>query len=212
MTQEVNPSIKKRNKFYGLLIIAAIVLPMLLAYLIFTTGIGFPSGTTNKGQLLIPPQPIQNLSLTSDSDVLSLLYSDNSNTDKPVVKKRWRLLVPVTKNCNEQCQGYLYLTRQVHIRLAEKAYRVERMLLLLDTFSESEKETLKQEHPETLFVESTPQNLQEWLAQATLPLAPNNFFYLVDQEGFAMMRYDESHSGQDLLDDIKKLLKFTYDK
>jgi len=212
MSQEVNPVIKKRNKFYGLLIVAAIVLPMLLAYLVFKTGIGFPVGTTNKGALIVPPQPIQNLALTNNNDILNLLYSSNNNVDQPATRKRWRILIPVTQNCDQLCRGYLTLTRQVHIRLAEKAYRVERILLLLDTFSEAEKASLTKEHPETLLIESTPQNLQEWLAQVKLPSKPNHHFYLVDQEGFTMMRYDEAHSGRDLLDDIKKLLKFTYDK
>lgn len=222
MSKEVNPAIKKRNKFYGLLIIAAIVLPMLLAYLMFKTGIGFPAGTSNKGELLIPPQPIQNLVLTNNNELLNSLYSSNdkmegatsnsSASEQATTRKRWRILIPVTQNCDKRCQDNLYLTRQVHIRLAEKAYRVERILLLLDTFSVTEKASLKKEHPETLFIESSPQYFQEWLEQIKLPSEPTHYFYLVDQEGFTMMRYDETHSGQDLLDDIKKLLKFTYDK
>jgi len=216
MNQEVNSSVKKRNKFYGLLIIAAIVLPMVLAYIIFKTGIGFPAGTTNKGQLLIPPQAIQDLVLNEKRDVVSALYSfasiSDQSSESPSVKKRWRILVPVTQACGEVCQGYLYLTRQVHIRLAEKAYRVERMLLLLDPLSESEMESLKKEHPSTLIIKSTSQNVKSWLSDVALPSEPKDYFYLVDQEGFVMMRYDTSHNGQDLLDDVKKLLKFTYAK
>lgn len=204
MNSDMTPAIKKRNKFYGLLIIAAIVLPMVLAYLIFKTGIGFPSATSNKGDLLVPPQPIQQLNLEEKDNFFETLYSSD--------KKRWRILIPVSKVCDETCEAHLYLSRQVHIRLAEKAYRVERVLLLLDPFSEIELDKLKQEHPETLLVQSNTASLNTWLLETKLPASAENYFYLVDQEGFAMMRYNREHSGQDLLDDIKKLLKFTYAK
>ncbi|MFT6388829.1 MAG: cytochrome oxidase Cu insertion factor (SCO1/SenC/PrrC family) [Cellvibrionaceae bacterium] len=199
-----NQSIKKRNKFYGLLIVAVIVLPMIIAYTVFKTGFAYPTGTTNKGELLLPPQPIQGLVLQERDGLLTTLYSTE--------KKRWRILVPVSQDCDEKCKAYLYLTRQVHIRLAEKAYRVERILLLLDSLPEAQTELLMQEHRTTRLVKSSPENLQAWLAEVKLPLTPENYFYLVDQEGFVMMRYDSGHTGQDLLDDIKKLLKFTYDK
>lgn len=204
MNSDSKQSIKKRNKFFGLLIIGAIVVPMLFAYIIFKTGFGFPSGTTNKGELLLPPQLVQDLALQEADNFLNHYYSSE--------KKRWRMLVPIAQDCDEKCKSYLYLTRQVHIRLAEKAYRVERILLLLSDVPEPEIETLKQEHPGTLLLTSTPEKLQSWLAEVKLASKPEDYFYLVDQEGFAMMHYNTEHSGQDLLDDIKKLLKFTYDK
>ncbi len=202
--EPIKTEIKKRNRYYGLLIVVVIALPMVVAYIMFTTGLGIPSGTTNKGELLVPPQPIQELVLNDQEDSLKTLYLSDT--------KKWRMLVPVTKSCNETCQNHLYISRQVHIRLAEKAYRVERILLLLDTFSDAELERLKQEHPSTIVANSDASSLSNWLQGAKLPSAPIDYFYLVDQEGFAMMRYDSEHTGQDLLDDVKKLLKFTYDK
>ena len=204
-TSMIEP-IKKRNTFFGILIIVAIVLPMILAYFIFKTGIGFPSGTTNKGILLSPPQAIGDLVLSEgQKDMLSNLYQAGS-------KKRWRILVPVTRQCDASCQSHLYITRQVHIRLAEKAYRVERVLLLLDPMNKEELAKLEQDHPTTLMLQSTQEALRSWLSEAKLPHAADHYYYLIDQNGFAMMRYDNGHSGQDLLDDVKKLLKFTYDK
>lgn len=35
---------------------------------------------------------------------------------------------------------------------------------------------------------------------------------LIDQDGFAMMVYDNQHSGNQLLKDIKRLLKYSYEK
>jgi len=196
-------SIKKRNRLNGLLIVTAISLPMLVAYIMFKTGLGIPTSTSNKGALLQPARAIEELLLNHQDNTLAHLISDE--------KKRWRMLIPVTKECNEICQNHLYISRQVHIRLAEKAYRVERVLLLLDTLSSDAIDTLKSEHPETVMVETTRAAFNQWLNKAKLPLPAENYYYLINQSGFAMMRYDINHKGQDLLDDVKKLLKFTYD-
>ncbi len=202
MDESVEP-IKKRNRFNGFLIIAIITLPMLVAYIMFKTGLGIPTSTSNKGILLQPARDIGELLLNSQDDTLAHLVSDE--------KKRWRMLIPVTKECDDTCQSHLYISRQVHIRLAEKAYRVERILLLLDRLSSEAIDQLKQEHPETVMVETTPASFNQWLNKNNLPLSAESYYYLIDQSGFAMMRYDISHKGQDLLDDVKKLLKFTYD-
>ncbi|MFT6791017.1 MAG: hypothetical protein ACJA04_000217 [Cellvibrionaceae bacterium] len=194
----------KRNRFYGFLVLSVVLLPMIAAYLIFTTGWGMPSSTTNKGILLSPPVPIQMLTLNENSGALQDVY--------PEPTKKWRILVPVRQACDRECQHFLYVSRQVHIRLAEKAYRVERILLLLDEFNTESLESLKKQHPATLIFHANITHLENWLAETQLPEAANDYFYLIDQEGFAMMRYSTVHSGQDLLDDLKKLLKFTYDK
>lgn len=203
MNETVDP-LQKRSRIYGLLIIAIITLPMLTAYIMFKTGWGIPIDTSNKGTLLQPARAIGELALKNQDDILSRLIIDE--------KKRWRMLVPVTKACNEICQNHLYISRQVHIRLAEKAYRVERVLLLLDSLSEDAVDNLKKEHRETIIVESSLDDFNEWLAISKLPLSADNYFYLIDQNGYAMMYYDVDHKGQDLLDDVKKVLKFTYDK
>jgi cytochrome oxidase Cu insertion factor (SCO1/SenC/PrrC family) len=204
MQQEIDPKIKKRNNLYGLLIITAILLPMILAYVMFKTGWGVSGKTTNKGILLTEARSLKELVLRNNEDRLATLYDAD--------KKQWRILVPVTAVCDKACENHLYLSRQVHIRLAEKAYRVERILLLLDELPPERLDSLKQDHPETVIVNSSTANLTTWLEPNKLSLSPENYFYLVDQEGFAMMRYGLEHTGQDLLDDIKKLLKFTYDK
>jgi cytochrome oxidase Cu insertion factor (SCO1/SenC/PrrC family) len=203
MNETVDP-LQKRSRIYGLLIIAIIALPMLTAYIMYKTGWGIPIDTSNKGTLLQPARAIGELALNNQDDILVRLIEDEN--------KRWRILVPITKECDEICQNHLYISRQVHIRLAEKAYRVERILLRLDSLSVDAIDNLKQEHPETIMVDSNIDALNQWLAVSKLPLSAENYFYLVDQDGYAMMYYDVDHKGQDLLDDVKKVLKFTYDK
>lgn len=196
----------KRNRFFGILIIFMVVAPMGMAYIMYQTGWGVSSNTTNKGLLLNPPLPIQELILSQDDTLLTALFSDTQ------ASKKWRLLVPVTSRCADICQKNLYTTRQVHIRLAEKAYRVERIILSLDELPVTLNEQLDKEHPNTLRPQMRSADFSQWVAPANIEGAVEDYYYLVDQEGYMMMRYDVSHTGQDLLDDIKKLLKFTYDK
>ena len=197
---------KRKINWQAILIPGLIVLPMLVATVMFYTGWGVPANTINKGELLSPPISIEDLSLSEQDQTLTRLY-------QPEAKKQWRLLVPVAQNCDEICQQNLYLTRQVHIRLAEKAYRLERVLLLMEKLPDNELERLKAEHPETVIVYTTPESLSRWLSPTQITEDTiTSHYYMVDQQGFAMMAYDTSHEGQDLLSDIKRVLKYTYDK
>jgi cytochrome oxidase Cu insertion factor (SCO1/SenC/PrrC family) len=198
---EVN---QQKSRLFGFLIILSIFLPMVVAYFMFKTGWGVSGNTTNKGQLLQPAQAVAELTLSESDDSLKSLY--------PADKKKWRILVPVTSTCNEHCQSNLYITRQVHIRLAEKAYRLERIFVLLDDVENEKLQKLESEHPNILKVQSSKENLQEWLKSISKDIVVEDHYYLIDQEGFAMMHYSSANTGHDLLDDIKKLLKFTYEK
>ncbi|MBX2809116.1 MAG: hypothetical protein KTR20_10845 [Cellvibrionaceae bacterium] len=203
MTTQTIKSVS-RARLPALLIPAIILLPMAIAYMMFHSGWGVSGVTTNKGVLLSPPQAIVELDDHNSRDLLRSLYKDNN--------KRWRILIPVTEHCGDSCQQNLYLSRQVHIRLAEKAYRVERVLLLLDELTEAERASLQQAHPETQLVPSSQQALTRWLAPTQLSAERvEQHYYLIDPQGFAMMYYGVEHTGQDLLDDIKKLLKYSYE-
>jgi len=186
-----------------LLVMAVILLPMVVAYIIFHTGWGFPTTTTNKGTLLTPAISVQDFDV--DGTTPLAFMSDVGN-------KRWRLLVPVPSSCDSACQKNMYTTRQVHVRLAEKAYRVERVFALFEAPSVKQQQNFASQHPNARLVTVPPILFSQWLG--TDAIARDNVdqhYYLVDQEGFVMMSYTANHSGQDLLDDIKKLLKFTYD-
>lgn len=206
-TQANNTQIIKRNRLFGVLIILIVAAPMLVAYVMFQTGWGVSAHTTNKGELINPPLPMTELVLANDSLSVNTLFEPSSGS------KKWRLLIPVDEQCGDICQQNLYTTRQVHIRLAEKAYRVERMIISLSgALSAPLEQQLAKEHPNTRRISTSPKNFTQWLSSANIQADAAHHYYLIDQEGFAMMRYNTSHTGQDLLDDIKRLLKFTYDK
>lgn len=186
------------------IIVAAFLIPMALAYLIFTTGFGLPQHTINHGDLLVPATSVLGVNITNvDGDPLDLQASP----------QKWRWLLVGTNDCRQTCQNQLYTSRQVHIRLAEKSYRVERLYLNTDPrYSAAFAEQLRQEHPSLVMAHVDAQAWKSLLAHVPTASELNGeIIYVVDQEGFAMMTYDSQHEGADLLEDMKRLLKYSYE-
>lgn len=194
------------SRWSSWLLLAAIGLPMLSAYLVFNTGWGIPTGSINKGDLLLPA--------TSMSD-LSISNSDGQAVDLFTGKRKWRWLIVGSNECSDRCQNNLYLSRQVHIRLGEKAMRLERVYLNTDSVFDADfAKTLTKDHPRLrqLHVDSLDWRELMSTTNAADSRLNGEGLAMVDQEGFVMMTYNRSHSGADILDDIKRLLKYSYDE
>lgn len=202
-TNEQNPQGTRRNSIPWplILIVATIVVPIIAAYVAYYTGTGVSEETVNKGVLLEPAVKVSKLTAVSDSDELPDL-SD----------RKWRMLVPVAGPCGEGCQENLYTTRQVHIRLGDKSTRVERWAVnLAGEQGEAFLSDIHDDHPFLEHFSVTRETWRNWLAHTNAPanLEQTPYYLLVDQEGFAMMYYTVDHHGNDLLDDIKRVLRYT---
>ncbi len=196
---------QRRGRILGASVMLVVLLPMVIAYGVYFTGIGMPTGTINKGDLLTPPVPISDWQLTT-------LEGEPWVIDQQPTK--WRLLIPGAASCDQACKDNLYLTRQVHIRLGEKGLRVERLYLLTDEgLSNSLSAYLEQEHSTVKVLQVDEQAMRASLADTNLPGNPieKGRYFLMDQEGFVMMGYDAEQSGNDLLKDIKRMLRYSYE-
>ncbi len=181
------------------LIILVSVVPLAFAYTAFFAG-WTPQSKINNGTLLTPPK-----------DLRPLVESLN---DKPDWSENvWRLLIPITESCADDCQNHLYITRQVHIRLAQKAERVERVAVNLGgEQGRAIIDGLAEEHPKLKSFSLTQSQWYLWLDASNAPrLTDQHFYVLVDPQGYAMMYYDENQNGNQLLKDIKKILRHTPD-
>lgn len=184
-----------------LIILAVTLLPMLLAYIVYQTGWGIPEDTVNQGGLLTPPVHVRELSMP-ETDLNLLLQ-----------QKRWLVFIPVVNPCEQSCQDRLFITRQVHIRLGEKSRRVQRYALsLAGEQSDAHLKVLREDHPQLKILSISPGAWSDWLAKTNVNQQAQNIFLLVDQEGYAMMYYTAEHTGNDLLKDIKRLLKYSYEE
>ncbi len=190
----------KRNRKAGYLMLAIVVVPMVLAYVMYHTGIGLTGKGQANGIILNPPRAVTEL-VVRESQALENIYKSEM--------KRWRIVVPITFPCEEACQQRLYLSRQVHIALHKNIEHVERLLVFLDEDPGSEfLEMLRQEHPGTIQVSARRSDFVNFFKpfKEFDNLATDNM-YLVDSDGWVMMAYQPQHTGKHILDDIKKLLK-----
>jgi len=195
----------KRNRTMGLLVLGAVFVPMLAAYLLFKSEFAIPKGTVNKGELLLPPQELSELNVVdAEGQPLNLLDAG----------LKWRLLIPGGAVCAEQCEKTLYLTRQVHTRLGNKAGRVERYYLNFDGALASQTEALfKGEYPHLKTVHLEKSDFESVISNTSLATVDDidQRYFLMDQEGFIMMSYLPKNTGNELLADMKRLLKYSYE-
>ena len=171
-----------------IIMLAIATLPVVAAYFAYFTGIGVPKETVNAGRFINPVISVENL-------VGDEMWERFQN------EKKWRLLIPVSETCPEDCQTNLYTSRQIHIRLAQNSERLARYAIPLGTLSNGQRERIAADHPRLTFIETAQTEVDDWLA--LLPSELGDYDYiLVDQEGNAMMTYDASIHGNDVLNAI----------
>jgi len=182
-------------------IIAVTVVPIVAAYVAYFTGLGVPHDTVNEGRLVNPAINIKTLVAGAEGDIPAL--DNNLN---------WRLLIPVPEHCGESCQQDLYVTRQVHIRLADKAERLERFAVNIGgDAGEQFLQEIQSEQPGLKHFSIPQSRWDEWLRGTNVPgnLSDGHYYLLVDQVGFAMMFYTKEHTGNQLLKDLKRVLRYS---
>ena len=204
LSPKTEDAVKKSNRRTLIAILAVALLPIIAAYTMFFSGIGVPQNTVNNGILLSKAVKIQDL-ISDKDDVLIKAIADD---------KLWRLVIPITGACNQDCQQNLYTTRQVHIRLGEKSTRVERYTVnLAGEIGRQYLESIAADHPRLKNTSADLSAWQSWIQNAglTRDIESQPYYLLVDQEGYAMMYYDAEIHGNLLLKDIKRALKYSID-
>ncbi|MGI9292686.1 MAG: hypothetical protein ACR2PS_01780 [Pseudomonadales bacterium] len=188
------------NRYKLLLLFGIPFIIMAGAYLVYTTGIGIPKSTSNKGILINPPLQI--------GDMKSL----QRQPFPPADNKLWFFLVPGGADCDGACRERLYQTRQIRTALGKHTHRVQRIYLSLAGAEPNEelRQFLDSEHADLQIVNAVPEELAKLItAAATPPADTEQVFYVADPQGFIMLYYDSQHSGKDTLADMKFLLKFS---
>ncbi|BFM04819.1 hypothetical protein [Halioxenophilus aromaticivorans] len=189
------------GKLTFVLLCLTVAMPMVTAYWVYNNASAIPDGTVNKGLLIVPATQLKDLSV-SDSEQLPSQWLNS---------RKWRMVTVINGQCDSRCMQNLYVSHQVHVRLAKDAERIRRFLLVV-----SDNPNIKA-LPEIALNDSGLQIItirtQPWqnaFADTSLINAFNSLM-LVDQEGFAMMSYSDVNTGSDVLDDLKRLLKYSYE-
>ena len=174
---------ERRGQRTMLAIFGIAFVPVILAYLFFFHFPDILSGvTTNRGELI---QPAMRFSEHHHAGYWSLIYIGDSK-------------------CNRDCIERLYLMRQVTVALGKDAQRLRQLLLPVSTELDETFDTLiSSEHPELII---------EWLNDDLSRMgltSEGHWIYLMDPMGNLMLRFSPENSGQDMLKDLKHLLKLS---
>ena len=191
-----NPTVR-RNQRNLLLLIALFLLPVIIAWLLIN--IWRPSGSVHHGELLNPAQQItywQGEDLTGEQ------------LDKKWLNGRWTLLY-LAKNaeCGEPCRQGLYNIRQIRLALGKDMDRAQTLLLLPAVPESSIQQWLAQEHAGMRRVVADEQTRA--LLRDAFTESQQHGIYLIDPLGNLLMRYDLEVAAKSILQDIKRLFKYS---
>lgn len=180
--------------------------PVLVAWLLWSQADQLGLGTSNRGELITPARPLDpfTLPLRGGDDSLSLEQ----------LRGKWSLVYHSEKGCDERCRDNLYHMRQVHILMHKNADRVQRLWLASGS-SEADAGIGEwiSEYPDLLIAHAKEAELKVLVDQLMVPSKIASEFqpgiFVVDPLGNLMMVYDQGAAAEDLLKDLKKLLKIS---
>jgi hypothetical protein len=190
---------ESRHRQQMLIVLAIFLAPVVLGTLAYFLGI-HPSGTTNYGQLVVPPRPMP---------ALNLAAADGNPAAAAVFRGKWSLVQIGAAQCDELCRRQLVLSRQLRIALGKDASRVQRIYIVPDASALAQARTLLAgEQPDLLLLADA--GASGGRAGEFFQPAETGALCLVDPLGNWMMRYppqpDPVADFKGILKDVKKLL------
>ncbi len=196
----VSPEKVRRGRRTALLLFAIGFGPMVFATIMYYTGWLNPSDSSNNGELIQPPAPLAEMHLQG--------ANGNPLTDRfgpDIPDAEWMMMV-VSGSCGANCEELLYLTRQVNIALGKNANRVNRSAWL-GSVPEDLAARWNEEYRSMERLSISQGATPVWPAAIKPDQQPR--ILLVDPFGNVIMHYGTEHSGKDMLEDLKQLLKLS---
>ena len=154
-----------------------------------------PFGTVNHGTLVRPVRAVSAAGL--EALAAGALQAD-------YLVGRWTLVHLLTGPCARDCMDALERTRQVHLALGDDMGRVQRLLVVSDVDLAHNAQL-----PDELAVALANATWLQSFAFADRGEHPSLAVYLVDPQGYLMMRYPQSVEQHGLLADLERLLKIS---
>jgi cytochrome oxidase Cu insertion factor (SCO1/SenC/PrrC family) len=182
----------RRNRLKLLLLAAAFLLPIVLAWLMQRFDLS--SGTTANYGTLVAPRAVPDAPLTRlDGKPLRLAE----------LRGRWVLLQFDAPGCDSYCERKLYFMRQLRKALAADMTRVERVWLLIGDGSPAPRLLEAIEGTQVARASGT---LAGFFAEDGIL---TDHIYLIDPLGRWMMRYPRDPDPSRMLKDLQRLMKYS---
>jgi len=188
---------RARGRRIFLIVAAMFLVPVAVAFALYYGKLWHPANSSSKGELINPARPLI---------VAGLRHPDGTPAGPEVLSGKWTLIYIGDGRCDEACRNALVFGRQSRLALNNEMTRVQRVLLA--TANCCDQEYFAREHEGLIALDASSKEASALLAQ--FPEARENSLFIVDPLGNLMMRHDASHTTQDLLSDLKKLLKLSH--
>jgi cytochrome oxidase Cu insertion factor (SCO1/SenC/PrrC family) len=201
-----------RSPRVALLVIAAMfILPLALAWLMYTGTIEFtPSSTRNLGELVEPPQPLAWEDLSFETTGAG---ADSGPDSDPDLADHWTVLFTVPGQCEQECVRTVTDLRQVHRALGRLQDRVRLVLLLEAAMGRTSPAELRDIYPVFRLARDDRRKASDTLEAAAArsghPGPRSGSAYLVDPLGNIMMFYPAGYDPNQRKQDLKRLLKWS---
>jgi len=185
---------RRRGRQVLVLIGALFLVPLAISFALYY-GQWRPSGSSSKGELITPARPL---------DAAGLKQPDGRPAPDKVLTGKWSLIYIGDGACDAACRTALVLGRQTRLALNNEMTRVQRVFLATDHCCDTA--YFAAEQPGLIALDASAAH--KMLAQ--FPADRTHSLYIVDPLGNLMMRHDAAQTTEDLLSDLKKLLKLSH--
>ena len=195
----------------ALLIIAALfVLPLVLAWLMYSGSVDFkPGSTRNLGKLVVPPVPIDWKVTVRQADEADLTAEFEQGGG--IFNELWVILRPVPADCADSCLKKVTDLRQIHRASGRQQLRIHLALLLDDASPADQAQSLLAIYPQYHLIRDPSGLLREALERIQQNLSgqggPARGVYIIDPLGNIMMYYEDGSEPGFIKQDLKRLLK-----
>jgi hypothetical protein len=195
----------------ALLIIAAMfVLPLVLAWLVYSGSLDFkPGSTRNLGKLVEPPLPIDWSVTVMQAGEANLAVEIEQGSG--VFDEHWVILQAVPSDCDDSCLKKVFDLRQIHRASGRQQVRIRLALLLDDSSPADQAQSLLAIYPQFNLIKDPSGLLREALEEIQQNLSgqagPARGVYITDPLGNIMMYYQAGSDPAFIKQDLKRLLK-----
>lgn len=182
--------LKSKNRLTILLVFLLFAVPVLVAYLLGSGLIDFePDSTKNNGVFISPPIKLAD-------------YTDETWVND--LPEHWTLIYRTDGVCDETCFQWEDKLHRFNLTLAQNADKLELMLLAIDF-------DMRQEDPYSHIKKVATrghQALNDMLDNLSKQsLGGGEGLYVVAPEGYLMMAFTPDNQPQDIIKDLKLLVK-----
>src|SRR3989338_6115927 len=196
----MNP-LKHRPAWLFRSILILFFVPLVLAWYAFSHRVDLVSKTVNKGVLMKPMLRIQELPLTS----YNLNYSFNPGN----WQNHWVLLYFKGNNCDQSCFRVLYEIGQIRKALGKDQTKILTAYVAVrpNNVSNPSMAILRQ-LPRIYLLKTEDLDLATFLQNLWLTgqILQSGQLFLVDPQGYVMMRYPSDVNPEDVFHDLQRLL------